>query len=168
MNNYLATVMATYSYVGIDPGSSSGAICVIKDYEQSESSVFIAPLSKYTDKDIFNVIKGACLDVPEGCVKGVVEAVHAFPGQGVSSTFKFGKNYGELRMALIAAEIPFNEVTPRSWQKFYGMKKDKEESKPQWKVRLRQRAEQLYPKVKLNNQTADSLLIAHYCKNTLL
>ena len=80
-------------------------------------------------------------------MKGVVEAVHAFPGQGVSSTFKFGKNYGELRMALIAAEIPFNEVTPRSWQKFYGMKKDKEESKPQWKVRLRQRAEQLYPKV---------------------
>ena len=44
------------------------------------------------------------------------------------------------------------------------MKKDKDESKGEWKRRLREKAEMLYPKLKITANTADALLIAHVCK----
>ena len=163
--NYSCIIPPVATYVGIDPGSSSGAICVINDYPDGHNSVFIAPMSKYTDRDILNVLQSASMGTPAGKVKAVIEGVHSFPGQGVASSFKFGQNYGMLLGFLTASDIPFIKVTPRTWQKYYGMKKDKDEGKPQWKVRLRQRAEELYPDVKLNNQTADSLLISNYCKH---
>ena len=47
----------------------------------------------------------------------VIEKVHAMPKQGVSSTFKFGRQYGEIRGILIALNIPMIEVTPQAWKK---------------------------------------------------
>jgi len=47
--------------------------------------------------------------------------------------------------------------------KFYGMKKTKTESKTDWKRRLKERAQQLYPDMKITNDMADAILISHYC-----
>lgn len=104
----------------------------------------------------------------------VIENVHAMPSQGVTSMFSFGKIYGLLRMALIAAEIPFEEVGPRTWQKALGVvPKKKEESKVQFKQRLLALAQQLYPNLEIwtqkkskNKQLAicDAILLATYCQ----
>jgi Holliday junction resolvasome RuvABC endonuclease subunit len=87
------------------------------------------------------------------------------PKQGVASSFKFGVNYGIVRMALTAAGIPFEEVTPQAWQKALGIThRKKTETPSEWKNRLRARAQQLFPSVSLTLATADALLIAEYCR----
>ena len=78
------------------------------------------------------------------------------PGQGVSSTFNFGRNYGMLLMALTAAGIPFTEVTPQKWQGIMDCRTggDKNISK--------RRAQQLFPNTDVHHWNADALLIASY------
>ena len=85
-----------------------------------------------------------------------IEKVHAMPGQGVSSTFNFGRNYGMLLMALTAASIPFTEVTPQKWQGVMDCRTggDKNISK--------RRAQQLFPNINVHHWSADALLIALY------
>ena len=79
--------------------------------------------------------------------------------------FKFGMSYGGLRMALVAAGIPFTAVTPQKWQKALGIPhRERTESKTQWKQRLKRKAEQLFPNHKLTLAISDALLIAHYCR----
>lgn len=46
-----------------------------------------------------------------------VEQVSSMPGQGVASTFKFGRTYGALEGVLTALKIPYALVTPQKWKK---------------------------------------------------
>jgi crossover junction endodeoxyribonuclease RuvC len=85
-----------------------------------------------------------------------IEAVHAMPKQGVTSSFTFGKGYGALLMALTAAGIPFETVTPQKWQKALGClsKGDKNVTK--------RKAQQLWPHIQWSHATSDAALIAEY------
>lgn len=47
----------------------------------------------------------------------VLEKVHAHPGQGVSSMFRFGQITGQLEMAVVMGGIPLYYVTPQVWRK---------------------------------------------------
>jgi hypothetical protein len=62
-------------------------------------------------------------------------------------------------MAIVAAGIPFETVTPQKWQKTLGCltKGDKNVSK--------RKAQELFPDIKITHAIADSLLIAHYAKH---
>jgi Holliday junction resolvasome RuvABC endonuclease subunit len=75
---------------------------------------------------------------------------------GVKSAFTFGNGFGHLEMALTAAGIPFERVSPQRWQKALGCltKGDKNVSK--------RRAQELFPSMKITHATADALLIAYY------
>ena len=145
-------------FMGVDPGGSSGAIAVIGVDIASNEIIGMAhnEFSKRTLKEWYNFIKG--WDITH-CV---VENVHSMPRQGIVSAMKFGQNLGQIEMALTAAEVPFEKVTPQKWVKFYGMKKDKDESQTQWKRRLRERLQQLIPSLKVTNNIADAYLIAYY------
>lgn len=162
------------AYGGFDPGMSGGIalvrgkVCALWEMPETEHDlwVLVRELSESTKLD------------------GVlVENVHSMPSQSSQSSFTFGKGYGGLRMALIAASIPFDEVTPQAWMKAFGLKRkphtktkrwknrkgkivDKRyggETDTQWKKRLLAKAQQLFPKAEnLNLKTADSLLIACY------
>lgn len=153
-------------YIGIDPGSSSGGMCIIGVPDDKDLITYYRTIEfkKETEKDIFDTLHFHRMP-KNNFVKAIIEKVHSMPGQGVSSSFKFGQNYGFLKGILTALSIPYEEVTPQRWMKYYGMKKNKEESKTEWKRRLRQRAEQLFPNVKITANTADAILIANYCKN---
>ena len=145
-------------YIGIDPGQSGGLVALYNDR-------VVADAMPATERDIwdwFNPPRSPAVPVS---VYAVIEKVHSMPNQGVSSTFKFGCGYGGLRMALIAAGIPFEEVTPQAWQKAMGIpRREKTESKTQWKNRLRSIAQQLFPSEKVTLKTSDALLIAEYCR----
>ena len=68
-------------------------------------------------------------------------------------------------MALTAAGIPFEEVTPVVWQRGLGIPvRKKDESRSQFKGRLKAKAQQLFPQVKVTLKTADALLISEYCR----
>ena len=91
-----------------------------------------------------------------------IEKVSSSPQMGVTSAFTFGRGYGFLRGLLTAYNYPFEEVLPRKWQASFGMKKGKDESNTQWKNRLKGKAQQLFPHLKVTLATADALLIAEY------
>jgi crossover junction endodeoxyribonuclease RuvC len=84
------------------------------------------------------------------------------PGQGVTSTFTFGEGFGKLQMALCAAKIPYQFITPLKWQKFLGCmtKGDKNVSKAA--------AQRLFPDIKVTHAIADALLIAEYNRRTYI
>lgn len=141
------------TYIGIDPGQTGG-LAIIGD---TVDVVKMPP----TEADIWSWF----LDKKDTNCFAIIEKVHSMPGQGVASTFKFGQGYGGLRMALIAAGIPFDEVTPMKWQKALGIPvKSKKESKTEFKNRLKAKSQQLFPKIKMTLDICDALLIAEYNK----
>lgn len=153
------------AFMGIDPGAS-GACVVITSQNQIHEIRF----TKSTDKEIWQFIENMSFKYNIKCVS---EMVSAMPGQGVTSMFSFGTNVGFIKGLLVAAGISYEEKVPRTWQKALGIqprykpKKGEsgvEESKTDFKKRLRQKAEQLYPNHKITADTADAILIAHFCR----
>jgi crossover junction endodeoxyribonuclease RuvC len=56
---------------------------------------------------------GAIAGVPVLCA---IEVVYAFPGQGVSSMFRFGVTYGQVLGLAEALGWPLRDVQPKTWQ----------------------------------------------------
>lgn len=139
-------------FIGIDPGKSGGIAALLPD-----GQVYLTAKLSETEKDIAEVLKSLDASFTHW-PSALLEKVHAMPKQGVSSSFTFGKGYGFLRGLLTALEIPFDDVTPQAWQKAMSCMTggNKNVSK--------QRAQQLFPKVKVCHAIADSLLIAEYLR----
>jgi len=150
------------SYLGIDPGSSSGCIAFITPYNKDLITATIE-FSKYTTREWFTELQDLSADYD---LTAVLEKVHGMPGMGVQSVTAFAKNVGHIEMALIALRIPFKEITPQTWMKYYNLKKEKDESKPDWKRRLREHLQRIMPDFKVTNDNADAMLIAYYAMKT--
>lgn len=133
--------------LGIDPGKS-GAAAVI-DVQTGE--VVVCKLDE-TERDIWNFIKENRPDC------AVLERVSAMPRQGVSSTFKFGTSFGFCKGLMVAAGVPFVLITPAEWQKSLRClsKGDKNITK--------QKAQELFPSIKMTHKIADAILIAEYLR----
>lgn len=154
----------TRVYLGIDPGVNGGlswirnrVVSTSKMPESNEEILFLLRKLKW-----------------EGVVEAVIEKVWGYVGKGSAGPhmFKLGANYGSLKMALLASDISLiEECPPRNWQKSLGIdpriknRKDKKgETDTEWKNRLKRKAQQLFPEIKVTLATADSLLIAEYCR----
>lgn len=137
------------SYLGIDPGVSGGLALVSNGAAE-------AVKMPATEADCLQWLEERRAKVTHA----LIEKVHSRPGQGVSSTFKFGKNYGLLRGLLVALRIPFEEVAPGKWQRALGCLSggDKNVTKA--------KAQQLFPALRVTHATADALLIAEHCRRT--
>ena len=139
-------------YIGIDPGTSGGAAML--DAEGSHVDAF--KFKDMTDHDIADALREwAGFEN----VKCLIEKVHAMPKQGVSSTFNFGRNFGFLVGCLTVLEIPFDFVTPNTWQKALQC-----QTKGNKNV-TKAKAQRIFPKLKITHALADALLIAVYCRN---
>jgi hypothetical protein len=158
-----------YYFIGIDPGKSGG-IAVIK----TDNNIIPLKCGAYkmpgTERDIYLFFNTIC---KEENVFACIEFVSAMPKQGVSSTFNFGRNYGFLRGMLVANSLSFREVTPQTWQKNMSVIKKRHknargeiivESNTLFKNRLKQKAQNLYPNVKMTLATCDAVLIAEYLR----
>lgn len=94
----------------------------------------------------------------------VIERVGAFPKQGISSAFAFGRGYGTCIGVLGALRVPLFFVTPGVWKKHYSLSaKDKEGA--------RALAVQRFPAVtgmhlRKHHGRAEALLLAAYFKET--
>lgn len=135
-------------YVGIDPGWS-GAIAYI------DGDVYRAcALHGMTPHDVCHWMEHNL----HGIEHAALEKVHAMPKQGVVSSFGFGRCYGMLEAFLVAAAVPYDLVTPQRWQRdlncLTGGKKNV----------TKERAQQLFPHIKVTHANADALLIAEWCR----
>ena len=147
-------------YIGIDPGWSGG-LAILND---QRTIVMLEPMPS-TEADIWRLIVSRTLSHSR---RGVIEFVRSSPKMGVASAFKFGWSYGLLRFALIAAEIPFEEVLPRKWRQSFGCAKStgpiEDRDKVVAKNITKAKAQELFPGVNITHATADALLLAEYCR----
>lgn len=95
----------------------------------------------------------------------VVEHVNAMPGQGVTSCFSFGQNFGFILGLLTAFRIPYELVRPQKWKREFSCTSDKNTS-----IEVAQR---LFPGVDLrrtpqcrkpHDGICEALLMAEYAR----
>jgi len=147
-------------YIGIDPGKD-GAMAIIYPDEDIRVYTFDPEAYRFFLDDIF---QGSAAVQTRCCL----ERVGAMPGQGVTSMFKFGENFGFIQGLLTAYAIPYELVTPQKWKKEFQITGDKNSSIAVCK--------RLFPGVSLrrtdrckrdHDGMAEALLMAEYARRRL-
>lgn len=88
-----------------------------------------------------------------------VQGYHGRPSTGHTS-FVLGENYGTIVGACLAVGTNVVPITPQSWQKTLGLKREKGMTQPEWKRFLKFAAIDMYPTgVAITLKNADALLI---------
>lgn len=138
--------------IGIDPGQKGG-VALWSNYSNT-MTVYKMP---DTPADVLELLR----ECGDNCVC-YLEKVHSMPGQGVASSFKFGRGYGNIEMALLALKIPTHSISPDKWMRELALGTRGERSKTEWKNHLKKAAQQLFPSIKFTLDTCDAVLIAEY------
>lgn len=140
--------------IGIDPGKAGGIAVYSVDVGRA---VEVAAMP-VTPQDLLHLLR--MYQYNSVCY---LERVQGMPGNSGSAMFNFGVGYGQLQMALLAVKIPTITVTPQRWQKELQLGHKGQQTTAQWKNKLRQKAEQLFPYIEhITLSTADALLIMQY------
>jgi len=149
-------------YIGIDPGSINGALGAV----DSQGAFIEAFNIEHQDKHILALVfKSRILGLvdPKEGAEICMEQVHSMPGQGVSSTFQFGRAVGVISAVCELTRYPVHLVTPQKWKKHFHLTADKNESLDM--------ARYLWPEAKLkykkDGNKAEALLIAEYLRHTI-
>lgn len=111
---------------GIDPGLT-GAVAVLHD--DVFHDVFDIPTAGRGKKgrqvvnasELANIFRAQIIMAHGAYVHAIVEDVHSMPGQGVSTTFSFGKSCGAIEGVLGALRIPTTFVSPAVWKRSFGL-----------------------------------------------
>lgn len=166
------------SYLGIDPGVNGG-LCLLTPFRTLLSEM---PADEATLWDWFIAARGlsggesdspppirACLERVGGFMGAEAGEKGGGPNKAAAHImFTFGASYGTLRMGLAALGLveglTYFTAHPKTWQKHYGLKRSRNETKPQWKGRLHSTAQKLFPAERLTRKTCDAALLALYCK----
>lgn len=140
--------------IAIDPGVSGGIAIGV-------DAPVLHPMPE-TVHDLAELIRCAkeSADYP---VEAHVELVVGFIGkaQPASRAFVFGQSYGQVLGVLAALQIPVHLVRPQKWQLLLSMGNSSGMPKHKWKAKLKQKARQLYPNLKITLTTSDACLIWH-------
>jgi len=149
-------------YIGVDPGSVSGALGAL-DHHGNYLEAFDI---EHKDKHILAlVVKSRILSIvdPKEGAEICMEQVHSMPGQGVSSTFAFGRAVGVISAVCELSRWPVHLVSPRKWKAHFHLSADKNESLDM--------ARYYWPEAKLtlkkHGNKAEALLIAEYLRHEL-
>ena len=143
------------TFAAIDPGAS-GSLCVLN----SDDSVHFVDFKK---EGLLGYI--SFLIDNRKYTAFAIEAVHAMPGQGVSSMFSFGQRLGELEGMLQTLSIPYSKVRPQAWQKACQIvPKSGKKGIFQVMSSLYPGAELTGPKGGIRDGRCDALGMAHYLK----
>lgn len=142
-------------YIGIDPGKK-GAMAILTD-----TTIRIVPFDEEEYCCTLHFLQN------EEC-RCCLEHVSAMPGQGVTSMFSFGENFGFIQGVLKAYNVPYELVRPQKWKKEYSITADKNSS-----VNVCKR---LFPQVSLkrterctkdDDGIAEAILMAEYARRRL-
>jgi hypothetical protein len=161
---------ASFYSIGIDPGRKGG-ICILSPDRKIVRS---SPMPE-TEVGIWFWLKDAIRLQGEDLskcskLKACIEKVGGYIGSNEerggdrgSHMFVFGRTYGALTMSLVALDLyPYLEVAPRTWQGYYSLSREEEESDKDWKNRLKDKAKELYPEDHITLNTCDAILLSHY------
>ena len=140
--------------IGIDPGQTGGIAVGSADQQTAEAHRFPEDISNAMQ--LLRDLRGRS-DIR----LAAIEKVGAMPKQGVSSTFKFGANFGAWLGGLAALDIPHVLITPAQWQR-----RMLDSGTGQTKERSLNMARRLFPQVDLrfkrDDGKADALHLARF------
>ena len=156
--------------LAIDPGAFGALVGLFSD---GEFEFEIAPLTKHKVIDAIRV--GEFVDrLSHTDIIIVWESVHSFPGQGVSSSFKFGLQTGLVVGAAISRASANgtlhseHKVTPQAWKKHFGLIKQPKEAAVDLMVSMLPNHDFSAFNKKQMSGIADAYLIGRYFKESLL
>lgn len=168
LNGKMPLLVSDYVFVGIDPGTT-GAITVL--YLNRNKPPVVFPLDKKSPQDIADFldrIKGKKAE-PFFLIEKVHGAGVAFSTGGRAGgkvMFNFGWSAGMLYGLCVRRQLA--EVSPVSWQKEFALvghrKTKKKMSSNEKKTMHQAKARRLFPELHVTQKTADSVLIALYCR----
>lgn len=164
-------------YIGIDPGfkgaigilDSKGKFLAVYDMPISETPTGKTKIVNFKRvpevKQEVNGLELSKLMLPYKKGKGIIEAVHAMPDQGVTSVFNFGTSYGIALGVMQTLELCPAKISPHKWKGDLNLNDDKTLSIELAKKLFPEASE--YLKLKKHDGRAESLLLAYYLKNIL-
>lgn len=141
--------------IAIDPGNNGG----ITIYSAEDKRVIESVKMPATPQELLNLLR--IYSFNSVCY---LEKVQGLPGMSGGGMFTFGRGYGHLEMALLCCKIPTVSVTPQKWQKELQLGNRGNKSTTEWKNKLKAKAEQLFPYLRITLAVSDSLLILQYAK----
>lgn len=109
--------------LGVDPGLS-GAIAFLFREAQRVTVEDVPAVDKRIDAA--NLAARIVQMKPD---LAVIEDVGAMPGQGLSSTFRFGVAAGCVYGVIASLSVPIILVTPGKWKRHFRLSADKEEAR---------------------------------------
>jgi len=156
-------------FFGIDNGKS-GAIVGVNEYDKVEVYTVMPVIQgkrKEYDvvaiKDFFKTVNGS-----GNRATAVIEKVQVIPKNGSMSALSMGQCYGIMQGLLSAYNIPYEIVSPRTWQKalLVGLSKDTKlasikytkQKQPSWDLTPTERSK------KPHDGLADAYCLAVYCR----
>jgi len=147
-------------WLGFDPGTKGAFACLNWDGELL-STHRIPTVTVMGSKNRKSVIDTTSFrDLVVSITSGqpccaVVEDVHAMPGQGSVSTFRFGEAKGIIIGLLAGLNVGYILVSPQTWKKKFGFGSDK------GKILLE--ARRRYPNVGISSEDeAEAVFLALY------
>jgi hypothetical protein len=152
--------------LAIDPGASGGIAMLFKS-----GKLIVEPMPE-TDKDIIDLVVDSlkCYQddiLPPEDRRCVIEKVGGFAGKDMpgSRMFSFGRGVGFLHGVMMSLNFRIENPTPQAWIKVLALGTRGTMTKTEWKNKLKQRAQQLFPQVNgITLKTADALLILEAAK----
>jgi hypothetical protein len=162
--------------IAIDPGKAGG----IAWADELKAEAVAMPDSEYgiwelvydladTEDDRACVLEHQHNRPPPGKRKNARGQLESYQGRGSTANWTLSGNYHGLRMALIAADLEFEEVSPTKWQKplglvFRGVDRLSYEQK---KRRHKAEAERIFRGMRVTLATADALLMLEFLRRQL-
>lgn len=106
-------------YIGIDPGLT-GAVAILTD--AGDVSLHDTPVIREKGKNYYDVqgMHSVLWNYPSDTVVAL-ELVHAMPGQGVVSMFRFGEGYGIWQGIIAVNGYRLVQPSPQKWMKTLGV-----------------------------------------------
>lgn len=150
--------MTNKVYVGVDPGSK-GAIAVI-----AGDLIMIEDMP--TPEKALEILRKP---QPWDC-RVALEQVHPLPGQSCIASFTYGENFLLAKLLCLWYNSSPVMVSPMRWKKHYGLKKEPEETKTEYKRKSVDKARELFPQAEellkySKDGRAEALLIAKWLKD---
>lgn len=136
--------------IAIDPGAGGGIV--------RAGLAFNVVSMPSTDRDIWDAMQIAPGELANTCY---LEDLVKYAGRNMpsSSMAVYASNWGMIKGFAIALGRPLILVPPKKWQAVLGLGTATGMSKTEWKNKLKNRAQQTHPQVKVTLATADALCL---------
>lgn len=103
--------------IGIDGGLKGGIVALYGHSVQRWVMPTVGTGQRVYDLRALTLILSCCCSHDSPRPFAFIERAQAMPKQGVSSSFKIGFGFGALQGVVTALDIPYEVVSPQTWQR---------------------------------------------------